>query len=370
MTATPDAIEFRHWLATCLSGSTTPWPAQIAADTALDVIRREGVVALLAWRLAESPVLVPATVRDGLERAQQGQLAWSLLLTARCRQLLAALDATTIPVLLLKGSALAWWAYPAAHLRACSDIDLLFPSRAAAERARACFLALGCTERDGPTPGDLVTSGCTLLWAHGSAPAIEIDLHWQLSGMPLFAQRFDWAELEREAIALPPLAATARGLSPVHAYLHAALHRAGNLANRLPDSLKWLFDFELLGRRFTAADWQRVGALAIERGLAGSCLDAARASAACFGPRMPPALERRLDVTRGSEALDIRRIGNWWYVQRMNCASYPTVGLKLRWLQQRLWPERAYRTARYGREVGATGALWQRVRAACRRLRR
>lgn len=348
-----------------LPGESDSWDA----GRLVNVARHEGVVGLLHARLAEPAMvdLVPAAVREAVARAAQPEVARSLYLESHGRRLLARLAAAQLPVLLLKGSALAYWAYGAPWQRNCGDIDLLLRSRAEVDRAAVILADMGYRPSTGALPGDLVSFELTLEYAAEGASRLEVDLHWRLSSTPMFAFRFDWDELEAGAIALPTLADGARGLMPVHAWLHACMHRLQNRANGVPDTLKWIYDLDLLGRLFASDDWDVLAGMACERGLAGASLDGAAAAAARFGAVMPDATRVRLMRAAASEPMDIDRLDQWWYVQRMSLAAYPTLGLKLDWLRQRLMPERAHLRARYGADTGLFCALLRRLRSALRR---
>lgn len=357
-------------LAEILGGAGLTAGAAVDADDLMQVAMDEGVVALLHARLhaAGPAAVVPAALREGLARAAQVEAARSLYLENRCRQILACLATAQLPVLLLKGSALAYGAYAAPHLRKCGDIDLLVRSRAEVEQVLPLLAALGYHAREYALPGDLVCFEVTCVSAADAPFPVEIDLHWRLSSTPMFAFRFDWNELSAQAIALPTLAPNARGLAPVHAYLHACMHRMQNRSNGVADRLKWLYDLDLLGRGFSASDWDRLATLAIERGLAGVCRNGVLASAARFGDVMPASVLARLAGAAPDEALDVARMDRWWYVQRMSLSAWPTLGLKLRWLRQRLVPDRAYLRERYGAGASLPTALLQRLRAALKRV--
>src|SRR5690606_3632525 len=134
----------------------------------------------------------------------------SLFREAHCRTILARLIEAGIPILLLKGSALAYWAYASPHLRECSDIDLLLRSRGDVDRATQILEELHFKNGDRVLPGDLVCFELTCVGSIPSNAGLEIDLHWQLSSTPMFAFRFNWDELQRGSIELPLLAPGAR----------------------------------------------------------------------------------------------------------------------------------------------------------------
>ena len=58
------------------------------------------------------------------------------------------------------------------------------------------------------------------------------------------------------------LSSGARGLAPVHALLHACLHRANNLQFGDGNRLRWLYDLKLFVQRLDAEQWQQLVRLA------------------------------------------------------------------------------------------------------------
>ncbi|MEJ5207478.1 nucleotidyltransferase family protein [Denitratimonas sp. CY0512] len=358
-------------LAAILRGAVPPSHAILGQDVQQLLIaqaRREGVAGLLHARLSESAeqMRIPASLQQASAHAAQLEAVRSLRLESYCRRILAHLDEENIPVLLLKGSALAYWAYSAPYLRPCSDIDLLVRSRADAKRVQQILSRLGYHAPSLGLPGDLVCFELTLTTEDPSlAPAV--DLHWRLSSAPMFACRLGWEELTAEAIELPTLAPNARGLGLIHAYLHACMHRVQNIAIGQANRLKWLFDLKLLGNHFQDQDWERLASLAIERNLARACLDGAESSAALLGDLMPEPVRMQLQNAARHDPMDLTRMHQWWYIQRMNLAAFPTLKLKSRWVRQRLLPDPRYLKARYGTSL--TTAVWTRLRAAWARSR-
>lgn len=354
------------WLASTLNGDRPPWPA-VAASELVASAERHGIVALLHERLrkADWPSPVPVDLIAGIARAAQTQARRSLLLEAETRRIVAAFSAAGYPFLLLKGSALAWWLYPAPGLRACNDIDLLV-APAHATQAHDALTGLGYGPAGLPLAGDLCSFEATLTPTDPERPRLEVDVHWALSNAPVFAFRFGFDALYAARTALPGLGPQAFGLGPVHALLHAAMHRVQNFV--LPDGerLKWLYDLHLLGSGFTPTQWQQLLDLACDRGLAACCLDGLLAAARTFGAIAPPSLLADLQRAATSEAMVLARMRQPGYVEWMNFRALPGAGKKLRWLGQRLWPSADYRRARYG--DGFWHAFATRLRAGGRRL--
>lgn len=360
-----DTFDVVGWIVAALV--RFPLPLQAPTDEIVATADQEGVAALLFERLhgadaGAPPALVAALAEVARRKAVQG-----LAQEQRCREILELMKQLRVPVLVLKGSALAYWAYRQPYLRECSDIDLLVATRADAERVVESLAPMGYRCINRVLPGDLVGFEYTCRHAGNGQ---EIDVHWHLSSTPLFAWRFSWTDLWNGAQALSDLAPNARGLAPVPAYLHACMHRAQNLALGVGDRLKWLYDLSVLGQRFSAGEWLDVRRQAIQRGLAGACVTAADAAAARFGPIMPDDVHAALCEAAGHEWLRIDRMPSWLYFQYATWRSFPRNGMRWRWLRQRLIPDAAYLHERHGERGGWIGQLLRRALAGIERLQR
>lgn len=336
--------------------------ADAQADALLEAARAEGVVALVQQALAGREA-VPRLVLEVFSTAARAAAATGLARQAECRRVCRMLTAADLQPLVLKGLALGAWLYPQQYLRESSDIDLLFASRADAERAAALLEPRGYVVpfRPGGLAQEFLCRGSI-----GSV-AIDLDMHWQISAMPLFRSAFSFPELQAASVPLASLGPDAYGLEPVHACLHACIHRASNISAGIGDRLKWLYDLHLLALRFSAEDWETLLRLCRERGLCGVCAEALEAAAATFGTSLRNEIRHALATGRTAEALDASRLGDWGYVQRQNLRALP-LGLRVRWLWQRLFPATGYLRELYGPEQGRVTLLMERGKRMWRRL--
>ena len=361
----------RDWLSAMLSGRQPTWPFadDVLIESISDAANAEGVVALLHEYIssADPSSEIPASFQTHIAQRAREKAQQCLMREAECRRLLMRLEQAGVQVLLLKGSALAYWAYPSAHLRDCSDIDLLFLSYAETQKAISVLQTLQYSLRDTALPGNLVSFEQTCVRDSRVGAGLEIDLHWRLSSSPLFAYQFDSDELISSAITLPKLGVNARGLSPVHAFFNACMHRIQNMADGTQDCLKWLYDLHLLSSQFKASDWQAITNIAIERQLAGACWDGLQATRREFNTVIPENILDELARAARLERMQISKMHSWFYIQRMSFLAFPTVRLRMRWLRQRLLPNTAYLRARHGGENTA-GILLRRVKAGWQRL--
>ena len=326
-------------------------------DELVAVAQREGIVALIDLRLQQA-VREPANAKTrralaiapevikAFSTATRDEALVSMVIEGESRRVLGLMAEARTPGLLLKGSALAYWAYSEPHLRACSDVDLLLPSREAAEQLSDRLTASGYERSE--TSGELVAYELLCRRPVSDDWHVEIDIHWRLANSPLFANAFTFDELMADSVALPNLASNARGLGPVHALIHACVHRALNLSIGVGDKLKWQYDLELVRANFTPADWRRLVDISINKGVAGVVFSALKNAALTFGSQLPYEWTTALARAESAEILDARRLSDWRYMQRMTFRSLPTAFLKLRWLWQRLFPSLDYLRYLYG----------------------
>ncbi|MGH8051437.1 MAG: nucleotidyltransferase family protein [Arenimonas sp.] len=363
----------REWLSAMLRGDTPecPFPDKLTHESIFDLANAEGIVGLLNERIraAGQSSDIPPELSTELARSARIKAQQSLMRESECRRILSCLSDERIDVLLLKGSALAYWLYPSAHLRECSDIDLLFCSYADAQKAVGILQTLQYSLLDPALAGTLVSFEQTCVRnSNDNASGLEIDLHWQLSSSPVFAYRFGFDELNASAIALPKLGSHARGLSLMHAFFNACMHRIQNMTDGTENTLKWLYDLHLLSLEFTHADWQSLCETAIQRKLAGTCLAGLRATQLEFNTVVPANVFDALENAAKHEHLDVNKMHRWLYIQRMSFFAFPSTQMSMRWLLQRLLPNTAYLQARYGGSNNFFSLALRRIRAGFQRL--
>lgn len=356
-------------LAQWLSGASAniPPPPQGYWQHLLDEATTQRVECLLLERLRLSGC-APVEVLADLKSRASGQAVVSMALGSETRRVLAELGRLGIPGILLKGNALAYWAYANPMHRACSDVDVLVPQREDADRLASALASLGyeCAEPS----GQLVAYERMCRRRLSDEWWLEVDIHWRLNNTPLFSDVFRFEELAHRAVELPALAANARGLCAVHALLHAASHRAANISNNVSDQLRWLYDFVVLGELMSPADWDELESVTRERHLAGVMADGLKAAGLAFGHVWPDGLIERLEAAMKHETLDPARLGSFGYSQRMAWHALPSMSSKARWVWQRLFPSRDYLTYLYEVDGSYPRLLMIRASRAWRKLMR
>ena len=257
----------RGGLTADLEGRVRALAGGITWSGLLDRAAAHGVAPLLAQRLeALGWPATPHPVRAALESARRINAARNLLVARALGRVLDGLARARVPVIPLKGVALAESLYGDAGLRVSSDIDVLVP-RACVGRAFAVMRELGYARADHEEPvededlGRLLASNIEYAFASPEPPGCLVELHWDIAWRwPRDALAL--ADLWADARPRPFRGAPAQALGPewelLYLAVHAARHRWG--------SLKWLVDVHEVCRR-GELDWGRVWNKAARFGL-------------------------------------------------------------------------------------------------------
>jgi hypothetical protein len=263
---TPIGAHLREPLRAALRGRTAAWPS----------LSEDDVRTLVDHGLA--PLVYAAQPLEPLRHAAIHAAAIEPLRAADLREVLAALAARGIDVLILKGTALAYDVYAAPELRPRGDVDLLVP-RTQSEAAIAAFRELGFTSR--LTSGDEHNVRQVTLTRNGH----DYDLHWDVANSPLFASALS---IERvQTIPLPRLGEHARGLSHADALLLACIHRVAHHHDL--ERLVWLVDIALLRERMPREEHARFWRQAAAARVAGVCIRSIELAEEWLGAGLPPA---------------------------------------------------------------------------------
>ncbi|MGE4073073.1 MAG: nucleotidyltransferase family protein [Lysobacterales bacterium] len=330
------------WIATVLAGRKPLPLAAATAEQIVDCAETQGVAALLYQQLAaHSTEGAASEVSRALAPLHARAIALEMLRREESRRVLSALAQADIPLLVLKGAALAQWAYPATYLRARDDLDLLFADRAAAERARQILLGLGYVGEAPAANGPQYELTMTRTQAVG--PDWHVDVHWRMSPHPVFAECFGFSELLAASVALPE---GGRGLGKVHALLHAAIHRVSNLLIGQGDRLVWLFDLHVIEPQLDADDWAQLASLAESRQLAGPLLAAMEASQRLLGTAWPPEFLASLQDWAESEVFKVDRAHLRGYFEWETLRKLP-LGARMALVWRKLFPDTRYMYERY-----------------------
>ena len=257
------------------------------ADAIVAAASEHDVVPLVAHRLAASAG-VSSALRATLQDASHWAVVSDLAMETELRRMLAVFDSAGVPLLLVKGSHLAYSHYPRPDLRARVDSDVLI-ARADRDAADALFTQQLGYVADAKVSGDLTATQKLYVLSRNDTTVHLVDLHWRLASPQLFAHVLSFEELHAASVPLPGLGPTARGPAHVHALLIACMHRVAHHHDEA-EQFKWLYDIHLIASALSEAEWDAFAALAIERGIAAVSLECLLRSAEWLHTRVPSRL--------------------------------------------------------------------------------
>lgn len=248
------------------------------------------VESLLFAALKETSLLdyAPPAIRVALEQAYWHTRVTNLLLADELAALLALFAQAGIPVVVLKGAALAFTLYADPAVRRLGDIDLLiYPEH----RESATAVLAG----QGFQPFPEVQEGFGAQFSNerafrrcGRIPT-QVDLHWALSGRAYWRRRISmtwfWAHTAPWSVCGQPALMLAPEAQLLHLCAHALQHGAPNV--------RWTYDIALLVTRW-AIDWDEVLAIAPVFGLTAALQSTLAGVFDWWGVQAPYAVRARL----------------------------------------------------------------------------
>ncbi|MGC8782598.1 MAG: nucleotidyltransferase domain-containing protein, partial [Anaerolineae bacterium] len=234
------------------SGAIRPdWNWEATASYAL----AEGLAPLLYAQLARGDLWrsLPTGVQNTLALAYEGNAIRSAALLTGLEEVLERLRRADVPVLVLKGAAIAERLYGDPALRPMCDLDLLV-HEGDVGRALAALVAGGyAATRVGERPGITIAYENEIALARPGLIGITVELHWRLFDSP-FHQRHvptDW--FWETATPLHVAGGAARGLGATALFLYLAGHL---MLHHRGQGLRWWLDLaELIHREGKQLDW-------------------------------------------------------------------------------------------------------------------
>ncbi|NOZ29697.1 MAG: nucleotidyltransferase family protein [Chloroflexi bacterium] len=346
----------------------------------LTIAREEGVAPLLYWSLRESGCLDhwPEDLQWGLARRHYATAAHNTLIYQELERIASAFQdelsaddqALTadgrLPIVVLKGAALASTVYPSVALRPLSDLDLLVP-RAFMEAAMRAMRSLGYEERiPEVSPGINRLIGHHVRLLGGPQENVVVELHWNLVAgdadwrtPPL---DWFWAQVEPLSVDGEALGAECVGerdaarvclymLTPTAHLLylsaHLMLQHGGAQAYLL-----WLYDLHLLVSRCgERLDWDLLAQQARAFQWTAALRAALQRMSESYGTPLPEGFLDRLaeDQEADSEYLVRRKASSLQTRATRLWANLFSLDRRARWRLIRgvLWPDPTFMRWRY-----------------------
>jgi hypothetical protein len=293
-------------------------------------------------------------VLDGLASDARARAAQDLLRRTEINRVLHALASAGIPVVLLKGTPLAYSVYPMPSARPRVDTDLLVP-RHQVDRLRQTMAGMGY-EAPLFCDGDLLFCQFPLQRTDAFGVVHRFDCHWRISTQSVFADVLTFDEVTPRSIPVPALGAHARTLAPVDALLLACVHPV--MHHRNAESLLWLFDVHLLASALSNEEFARFTERAITKKVSAICAQQLRVAASTFASPIPDTVIRELTAAGGSEASAayLERGRGWADELMASLRGLPRWRDRARLLREVALPTAAYMRRAYGFEHRWVGA--------------
>ena len=291
MFAVPAAREDRLILEILRAGGDDSPPGWLLEDLDWERVERRsiaaGVLPLVHWRL--QPYGVPkGEVGARMQQFTVGVAMQWMALAAAAERIAAALDSAGIPLIVLKGGALAPSVYPYPSLRIVGDLDLLLPEERLGDAAGA-LAELGF--RAGEEPGRAASEGHHHLPELIDAANNRVELHRHIVPGRL-QERIPAERLFEDAQPLALARSRALRLSAERLVLHAALHASEG--HSFIGMLYQLVDIAWIGRTLEV-DWAAVERDAREFGVETPVYFSLAAARELVGAELPTEL---LDALR------------------------------------------------------------------------
>jgi hypothetical protein len=260
------AIQYHSWSAVddflprefLLAVACCRWPPSEARDTAiraaatdvsdwntfLRVVKRQRIVGLVHHALLSARIDVPSPIAKEITSGARLNAMRNLLMRAETVRLHRAFDEAHIPVLVLKGVALAQLAYGSLHSKHTRDIDLLVPP----DRAEAALQLLEHENYALASPAQhlsevqrraLVRYGREAEFAH-RGNNLRVELQWRIADNPLLLRGVDAHSTTQNVCVFDRVSVPT--LAEEHLFAALCVHGALHAWSRL----KWLADLNAL----------------------------------------------------------------------------------------------------------------------------
>jgi hypothetical protein len=267
-------------------------PASLRWDAVLAFTEAERLAPALGFMLKErAPAAMPAAVRDRLRAHLVEATACHIVLSGELGRLLRHFGTTGIPVIPLKGPALAETLYPRPALRPASDLDLLIPCETLVE-VDGALRDLGYRRAPDEHSWSFDAAFDRATVYEGPA-GVRADVHWSFVSDP----RYSWNEgasraVWDRAVRIRVAGEDALGLGPEDLLLYLALHLA---VHHGLAGLLWYWDLaRLLQHSGTRLDWTAVVERAARWRVVRVLAFVLRGVEDLFGPSVPAPVMARL----------------------------------------------------------------------------
>ncbi len=315
---------------------------------------------LLFFRLNETKSWLtwPQTLRRLLQDVYRQEAAYQLLRQRRIEEVLAASRVLKHPPLLFKGASLAYSLYNRPELRPAVDVDLLIvPS----ELSRITRLMDNLGYRQPYVYRGRLHSNAVVFEKRWGRATLQFDCHWAINNRPLFARLVTYQELAARSIGLRHLE-NGRGTNHVDALYIACLHRVGH-DNTL--DLLWLNDILHLVRQMTIDQHEEFVQLVAEKHICQICATSLHLAADAFEDLAARSLATKIEaIATPGETTEVYLSPDRTNFEDLmiRFRSLPTVGMKLKFVQEVILPPASYLRWKYQPRYPRLAMPWLYVR--------
>jgi hypothetical protein len=342
-----------QFLRLCLRGRWDPAALEdaraLSARNDLDwaalrrVVHFEGLAPLL-YHITRGQDLLPPPVEQALRHAYYGNAGRNLLLLRDLEDVLSHLTAEGLPVILLKGAALAQAVYRNFSVRPMGDVDLLVRREKDLPTALRVLAALGYDEI---VPPQLTYTNQLMLRKPGRVE-IPIEVHWSLfTSLYQHALTMNW--FWQTTLPVDIGDASARILGPEAQLLYLCGHILLPHGRERGPRLLWLHDVaEVIARYRERIDWEQVLAQAQAHYLVLPVQQVLARVGEEWNAPIPPVTLERLRALRPSP--DEERVFAWFATTHSSVTrrfwadlrNMPGWGPRLRLVWRNLFPPAGY----------------------------
>jgi hypothetical protein len=206
--------------------------------------------------MSEAPASrgIPDDVQAGMKRAYLQATALALYRERTLKEILPVFEQAGVSVLVLKGAALAYYAYSDPALRQGSDIDLLIWP-ADVQRAGAVMEGLGyrCRQKNFDVSSRR-NHEVVYMYATPSLKRPPVELHWNLFPFFMFNQQADLRPVFERSVTVDANGLPFKAMHPADALCYAATHMI--YGHKAEIRLSWIMDIGMLCRKVESPqDW-------------------------------------------------------------------------------------------------------------------
>lgn len=249
-----------HLLTMAWEPGELPSLSPMAWSEVVQLAQANGVAPLLYAAVRRIRTPIPTGLRQALRDSYYQVAVANLLQFQELGQVLAALSAAGVPVVLLKGALLAETAYGNPSLRPMADLDLLVPQDRIAEVPHL-LNPLGYRLQPGPAGHPFAFSirygGEITLTKAMPLTTVALDIHWNLVAFwwVRYTARLDLEAVWREAQPIALHGTQAWQLCPEDTLIHLCLH--AGLSHSYAQLLNFI-DIDRCIATYTELDWDRL----------------------------------------------------------------------------------------------------------------